>query len=135
MKQEKNNLELETFKDKVRRAFADFYYSDCEYGCRCCRNEETRKKSEERLAELLGVMKYPDGGGFAFDPDEEEELREEDREERRERGELTEDELAEEESEMMMEELDEIERDLDGLEELEELDDLYEMKEREKSND
>lgn len=54
---------LKEFRAEVRRAVADYMYSE---GCACCRNVEAHKEHEARLAKLLHVPKYSDSSGFDF---------------------------------------------------------------------
>lgn len=49
--------------EKIRRAFADYVFSE---GCSCCRNTEVHEEAATELAELLDVPRYDDGSGFDF---------------------------------------------------------------------
>jgi len=50
---------LREFRADVRRAVADYMSSE---GCDCCRDITTHPEHAERLAKLLNVPRYSDGG-------------------------------------------------------------------------
>lgn len=55
--------ELAKFKRTVRRAVAEYMYSE---GCSCCRSVDEHDKNKKRLAKLLDVEPYSDGSGYDF---------------------------------------------------------------------
>jgi len=55
----KDKIKLEL----VRQAVADYMRSE---GCDCCSDRDAHKAHSDRLGELLGVHKYPDGSGYDF---------------------------------------------------------------------
>jgi len=58
------NKELTAFKKKMRKALANYMYSE---GCvSCCGDSEQHNKDTELLAKLLNVPKYSDGSGYDF---------------------------------------------------------------------
>lgn len=57
------NSELAKFQRKVRRAFANYTYSE---GCSCCRDYDSHIKHAKVLGKLLDVEPYDDGSGYNF---------------------------------------------------------------------
>ena len=52
--------------EEIRRAVADYIYSE---GCSCrnwCRNKEDHDDAAQRLAQLLGIPPHKDGSGYQF---------------------------------------------------------------------
>jgi len=52
----------EEYKANIRRAIADYMYSE---GCACCEGKD-HKDHAEKIAKLLDVPKYEDGSGYNF---------------------------------------------------------------------
>ena len=50
-------------RDNLRSAIDNYMRSE---GCSCCRDIESHKKAEKRLAELLDVALYDDDSGYDF---------------------------------------------------------------------
>ena len=50
-------------KEKIRRAVADYMYSE---GCSCCQDVDAHREHKRILAELLDVEMYSDGSGYDF---------------------------------------------------------------------
>jgi hypothetical protein len=49
--------------EKVRKALADYMYSE---GCYCCRSEPKHSEAAAELAKLLNVPAYSDDSGYDF---------------------------------------------------------------------
>lgn len=58
MKKDKKYIDIE----KIRKAIADYMYSE---GCSCCRGSD-HDEHKKIIAELLGVPMYDDESGYDF---------------------------------------------------------------------
>ncbi len=52
----------EEYKANIRRAIADYMYSE---GCACCEGKD-HKDHAEKIAKLIDVPKYEDGSDYNF---------------------------------------------------------------------